>query len=124
MYAAVRKDFPTPLYPSIIILLCGSCKNSQIEYCTGVGSGKPKSVNELVKYIGGKKVFIPKRPGEPNITHADISNINKLLKWKSKISLKEGITKVLKEINYWKKAPLWTPKKIEKTMRIWFKYLK
>ncbi len=89
-----------------------------------VGSGKPKSVNELVKYIGGKKVFIPKRPGEPNITHADIRSINKLLKWKCKISLKEGISKVLKDINYWKKAPLWTPKKIEKTTRIWFKYLK
>jgi UDP-glucose 4-epimerase len=89
-----------------------------------VGSGKPKSVNELAKYIGGKKVFIPKRPGEPNITHADIKNISKFLKWKSKISLKEGISRVLKEISYWKKAPLWTPKKIEKTTRIWFKYLK
>ncbi len=89
-----------------------------------VGSGKPKSVNELAGYIGGKKVFIPKRPGEPYITHANIKNIRKYLNWRPKISLKEGINKVLKEINYWKKAPLWTPKKIEQTTRIWFKYLK
>lgn len=89
-----------------------------------VGSGYPESVNKLAKYIGGKKVFIPKRPGEPNITHADIRQIRKHLKWKPKISLKDGVSKVLKEINYWKKAPLWTPKKIEQTTRIWFKYLK
>ena len=36
-----------------------------------VGSGKTLSVNKLVSLIGGR-VFIPKRPGEPNITHANM----------------------------------------------------
>ena len=30
----------------------------------------------------------------------------------AKILLNEGLKKVLKEINYWKKSPLWTAKKI------------
>ena len=53
-----------------------------------LGSSKPKSVNELVKILGGKK-YIPKRPGEPNITHADTRKIKKILKWSPKISFKE-----------------------------------
>tara|TARA_B100000123_G_scaffold256208_1_gene219180 strand:- start:38 stop:148 length:111 start_codon:yes stop_codon:yes gene_type:complete len=35
-----------------------------------------------------------------------------------------GIKEILKDINYWKNAPLWTPKKIEQSTRNWFKYLK
>ena len=31
---------------------------------------------------------------------------------------------MLKELNYWKKAPLWTPSKIEKATSEWFKYIK
>ena len=34
-----------------------------------------------------------------------------------------GIRKVLKDINYWKKAPVWTPKKINKATKLWIKYL-
>ncbi len=44
-----------------------------------VGSGKTVSVNKIVSILGGKKVFIPKRPGEPEITFADISKIKKKL---------------------------------------------
>ena len=42
-----------------------------------MGSGKPVSVNYIIKLLGGRVVYIPKRPGEPNITHADISKIKK-----------------------------------------------
>ena len=89
-----------------------------------VGYGKPKSVNYLVNLIGGKKIFIPKRPGEPDITHAKIDLINKKLNWKPKTSLEKGIKIVLKNIDYWKNAPLWTPKKISKATKDWFKFLK
>ena len=89
-----------------------------------VGSGKPHSINYLVKLLGGDKVYIPKRPAEPEITYADISKIKKELSWKPKVSFEEGIKKVLKNINNWKDAPLWTPKKISKATKDWFKYLK
>ena len=89
-----------------------------------VGSGKTLSVNKLVSLIGGKRVFIPKRPGEPNITHANISLIKSDLNWKPKISIDDGMRDVLKNINYWKKSTLWTKDKIKKATKDWFKYLK
>ena len=37
------------------------------------------SVNRLIDLLGGDKVHIPKRPGEPDCTHADISKIKRVL---------------------------------------------
>ena len=31
---------------------------------------------------------------------------------------------MLKNLDYWKDAPKWTPKKIQKETKNWFKYLK
>ena len=31
---------------------------------------------------------------------------------------------LINEINYWKKAPIWTKSKISKATKDWFKYLK
>ena len=89
-----------------------------------VGFGYPKSINHLLKLIKGKKTYIPKRPGEPNITHADISKIKKELKWKPRISLEDGIKDVINNIDYWKDTILWDKKKIKKATKNWFKYLK
>ena len=41
-----------------------------------LGAGNPQSVNRLVELIGGSTVAIPKRPGEPDCTWADISRIS------------------------------------------------
>jgi len=89
-----------------------------------VGSGKTISVNKIVQILGGKKTYVPKRPGEPDCTFADMKKIKKILKWKPKININEGIKKILKEIDYWKDAPVWTPKKINFETRDWFKYIK
>jgi UDP-glucose 4-epimerase len=89
-----------------------------------LGSGKPKSVNELVKILGGKKIYIPKRPGEPNITHADTRKIKKILKWSPKISFKEGVNEMLKDINNWKSAPLWNSISIKRATKSWFYFMK
>tara|TARA_S200000501_G_C20850676_1_gene755555 strand:- start:1551 stop:2552 length:1002 start_codon:yes stop_codon:yes gene_type:complete len=88
-----------------------------------VGTGKPQSVNHLVSLIGGKKLFIPDRPGEPRKSSADISKIKKELKWYPLIKFDDGIKSMLKEIHKWKDAPLWTPKKIKKATKTWFSYL-
>lgn len=88
-----------------------------------VGSGKPQSVNRLVELLGGSVTNIPKRSGEPDCTWADISKIKKKLGWKPKVSFEKGVKILLQNINYWKSAPLWTPRTIEKSTREWFKYL-
>lgn len=90
-----------------------------------VGSGKTISINRIAQLLGGKeKVFIPKRPGEPDITFADIKKIRKDLNWKPKISIEKGVSLILKNIKDWKKAPVWTPNKIKKATKKWFLYLK
>lgn len=88
-----------------------------------VGGGNPQKINDLAKLLNGKKTYIPKRPGEPDITFSDNTNIKKYLKWKPKVSLKDGISILLKNINYWKDAPLWTPSKIKSATKEWFKFL-
>ena len=89
-----------------------------------VGSGNSISVNYIVKQLKGKKIFIPKRPGEPNKTFADIKKIKKYLKWTPKVNIDKGIKLLLKNIDDWKDAPVWTKNKIHIATKSWFKYLK
>src|SRR3989344_3800112 len=88
-----------------------------------VGTGKPQSINTLVKLLGGDTIYVPKRPGEPDKTQADIRKIKKSLGWKPRISFARGIKIMFDQIENWKTAPLWTPKKIDKATRDWFKHL-
>ena len=89
-----------------------------------IGSGKETKINYIAKLIGEKKIYIPKRPGEPDRSLADISKIKKDLNWKPKIKIEDGVKMLLKEIKLWKNAPVWTPKKIKKATKVWFEYLK
>jgi UDP-glucose 4-epimerase len=68
-------------------------------------------------------VNIPKRPGEPDCTFADISKIRKDLGWEPKVSIEEGVLKVIDQIEYWRNAPVWTPDAIATETEDWFKYL-
>ncbi len=88
-----------------------------------VASGNPVSVNRLVELLGGEVTHIPKRPGEPDRTHADISKIGRLLGWKPKITIEEGVKILLDNIDYWRQAQVWTPETIADATRDWFKYL-
>ena len=101
-----------------------ACKSNISGQIFNVGSEKEISVNYIVKLLGGKKINIPKRPGEPDRSLADIKKIKKYLKWSPKVSIEQGIDRLLKNINFWKKAPIWTPKKIDIATKDWFKYLK
>ncbi len=89
-----------------------------------LASGKEQKVNDLAKLISEKRVKIPRRPGEPFRSIASISKIKKALKWKPKINLKQGISILMKDTSNWKNAPLWTPNKIKKATKDWFKHLK
>ena len=88
-----------------------------------VGSGNTYSVNRLVELLEGDVVYVPKRPGEPDCTFADITKIRNLLAWKPKVSFEEGVKIMLENINYWRKAPVWTPETIADATKDWFKYL-
>ena len=89
-----------------------------------VGSGNHYSVNRVADLLKGEKVNIPKRPGEPDKTFADIKKITKSLQWAPKVSIEDGIEQMLKNIDYWKEAPVWTPDSISGATKSWFKYLK
>ena len=88
-----------------------------------VGSDKTYSVNQLVKLLNGPVEYIPKRPGEPDCTWANINKIKKMLKWKPKVKLNDGVQILLENIDLWKKAPVWNKKSIKKATKLWFKYL-
>ncbi len=81
-----------------------------------VGSEHTYSVNRLVELIGGpdaEVAHIPKRPGEPSCTWADTAKIANMLNWHPKVTLEEGISHVLDNIDYWRQAPVWTPETIK-----------
>lgn len=89
-----------------------------------VAGGKEIKVNFIANLIGGKKIYIPKRPGEPDRSLGDIRKIKKDFKWSPKISIKQGVNELMQNISYWKAAPIWTPKKIKEATKIWFSLLK
>jgi len=88
-----------------------------------VGTGKPTTINHIVKCLEGNKINVPKRPGEPDETRADITKIKKIMKWRPQVTIEKGIKNLLKDIDYWKDAPVWTKSKIKKATKDWFKYL-
>ncbi len=88
-----------------------------------IGSGRPASVNRIVELLKGDSVHIPKRPGEPDCTHADISKARKLLHWAPRVSIEEGIANLMENSHYWQNAPVWTPESIAVATKEWFQYL-
>lgn len=88
-----------------------------------VGAGNPQSVNRLVKLMGGPAVHIPKRPGEPDCTWADITKIMHDLGWVPRTSFEQGVSNVLENIEYWRDAPLWDADSIAKATAGWFQAL-
>jgi len=88
-----------------------------------LGAGNPQSVNRLVELLGGPVIHIPKRPGEPDCTWADISKIQRDLGWSPKVSFEEGVKRIVAEIEYWRDAPLWDPTSIADATAGWFQAL-
>ena len=104
-----------------VIKIADSKKNNEIY---NLASGKETSVNHIAKIIGGETINIPKRPGEPDRSLADISKIKKEIDWEPKIKIDDGVKMMLEIIDNWKEAPVWTPEKISEVTKPWFRYLK
>ena len=100
-----------------------SAKSDRVGQIYNVGSGATVSVNRLVELLGGERVHIPKRPGEPDSTFADISKIRSELGWEPQVSIEEGVAEILKHIEYWRDAPVWAADSIAEATEDWFRYL-
>lgn len=111
--------FVTDIVSSIVSSIESNVENEIFN----IGSDNTYSVNKLVDLLGGNKIHIPKRPGEPNCTWADITKAKEILGWFPKISLENGVNALIKEIDYWSNAPVWDKDSIEVETRDWFKYL-
>lgn len=88
-----------------------------------VGSDNTYSINYLVELLGGEKQYIPKRPGEPDCTYADISKIKEYLSWSPKVSFEDGVKVMLKNLDLYKDAPVWDENSIQEATKDWFKCL-
>ena len=103
-------------------ILAGKTKTDKKIF--NIGTGKPVSINYVASLISKNKINIPKRPGEPDKTHANILLAKKDLKYYPKVRFKDGLKVMLDGLSSWKKAPLWTKKSIKKNTKDWFKYIK
>jgi UDP-glucose 4-epimerase len=89
-----------------------------------VGSGEPQSVNELVRLLGSPPTLpLPKRPGEPDCTWADITKIRSELGWRPSVNFAAGVRVMLDNIDYWRDAPVWTTERIAEATSDWFRHL-
>jgi UDP-glucose 4-epimerase len=88
-----------------------------------VGAGNPQPINKLVEILGGDVVYIPKRPGEPDCTWANINKITSRIGWHPKVAFEEGVRRMLADIEAWRDAPLWDPVSIASATEDWFRYL-
>ncbi len=88
-----------------------------------VGSGNTYSINLLTDLLGGDKTYIPKRPGEPDCTFADITKIGSLIGWNPSVSFEKGVSIMNEHIEDWRSAPVWTPDSIAEATKDWFAYL-
>ena len=109
----------------VVEALMAAAKSSLSGKVFNVGSGSTYSINRLVELLGNEAgvVHVPRRPGEPDCTLADISRIKTELGWSPRVSLEEGVKVLLENINYWRAAPVWDEKSIADATRDWFKYL-
>ena len=100
-----------------------AAETDQVGEVYNLGAGEPQSVNHLVELLGGVAVHVPRRPGEPDCTWADIGKIRRELGWTPEVSFEDGVRHVLAEIDYWKDAPLWDPESITRATETWFTIL-
>ena len=88
-----------------------------------IGAGSPQPVNRLVALLGGDVVHIPKRPGEPDCTWADIAKATGELGWHPQVSFEQGVARIVETLESWRDAPLWDARSIAEASKTWFHYL-
>ena len=95
----------------------------RVQRIYNLGASQPQSVNHLADLLGGPRVHIAKRPGEPDCTWADTTRIRTELGWTPKIAFDDGVRIMLDHIEYWREAPVWDPGSIAEATKTWFAFL-
>lgn len=103
--------------------LLAAAESEHTGIALNIGSGGTYSIKYLARLIGGETIHIPKRPGEPDVTFADIQLAKELLNWSPKVTFEDGIKNLLENIDLWSDAPVWTEDAIDRATKTWFKYL-
>jgi UDP-glucose 4-epimerase len=116
-----RRDFVYVTDVARAFLLAAESERRQEVY--NLGAGNPQSVNRLVELLGDPAVHVPRRPGEPECTWADITKIGRELGWAPLVSFEQGVAEMLRNIDYWQSAPLWDPESIADATKSWFAML-
>jgi UDP-glucose 4-epimerase len=117
-----RRDFT--FVSDVVEALVVAAESHKAGEVYNVGSGNPVSVNELVRQLGSPPtVSIPKRPGEPDCTWADIGKISSELNWQPKVVFSGGVRIMRDNIDYWREAPVWTAARIAEATNDWFRFL-
>lgn len=116
-----KRDF---LYVTDVVkAFFAAAKSSKSGEIYNLGASNPQTIEKLAEIISSKRISIPKRPGEPECTWANINKIKRHLNWKPTVNFETGVKEMLKNIGHWKNAPLWNRKSIKKATKDWFKYL-
>jgi len=113
-----RRDFT--YVTDVARAFLAAAESTEDALAANVGSGEAQSINRLVELLGGEPVYIPKRPGEPDITLADRSRIMTVLGWNSQVTFESGVNQMLSHIDYWREAPVWDPESIAEATAVWF----
>jgi len=116
-----RRDFV--FVTDVVRAFFAVAQADQVNEVYNVGAGDPQSVNRLIELLGGGVVYLPKRPGEPDCTWADISKIKKHVGWAPRVSFEQGVAIMLHNIEYWRQAPVWNPASIDAATKTWFAFL-
>ena len=95
----------------------------RVQRIYNLGAGNPQSVKYLAALLGGPTIQIPKRPGEPDCTWADINRIRGELGWTPQVPFEDGVRAMLENIDYWREAPVWDPLSIAEATKNWFAFL-
>lgn len=117
-----RRDFLFVTDVAHAFFLAGT--TDRVNEVYNLGAGNPQTVNRLIELLGGGEIVrVPKRPGEPDCTWADITKIGRDLGWKQQVSFEDGVGQMLKNLDYWRQAPVWDPVSIAGATKNWFTFL-
>jgi UDP-glucose 4-epimerase len=116
-----RRDF---IYVSDVVRGFYAAADTEVSgEAFNIAADNPQSINRLVELLGGEKTYVPKRPGEPDCTWGDISKARRMLGWAPETTFEQGVANVVRDIEYWRDAPLWDEKSITNATKSWFRYL-
>ncbi len=107
----------------VVAALIAAARSQLAGEVMNVGSGETTGIDRLVALLGGAVTHIPKRPGEPDCTFADVSRIRARLGWRATVAFEDGVGIMLDHIEDWRRAPVWTADRIGEATADWYRYL-